>query len=122
MEVSRSPAISPRCGDIYDVILDPVVGSEIGKRRPAVIVSNDVNNRYSRTVTVVPITSRPASRSYPFEAALPRGEAGLSRESRAKCNQIRTLDKGRLLAFRGRLSTQYMMQVQRAIKVHLNLL
>ena len=111
----------PRYGDIYEVNLDPVVGSEIGKRRPALIVSNDVNNQYSATVSVLPITGQPTGRHYPFEVALPRGVGGLSRNSRVKANQIRTVDKRRLSAFRGELPSQYFQQIENAMKVHLNL-
>ncbi len=44
-------------GDIYYANLDPTVGSEINKRRPVLIVSNDINNRTSDIITVLPITS-----------------------------------------------------------------
>ncbi len=111
----------PRYGDIYDVNLDPVVGSEIGKYRPALIVSNDINNQYSDTVTVLPITGQPAKRQYPFEVFLPKGVAGLTTDSRVKANQIRTVDKRRLVGLRGSLPPQFLSQVEEAIKVHLNL-
>jgi mRNA interferase MazF len=45
----------PRYGDIYEVNLDPIVGAETGKRRPALVVSNDINNEFAQTVTVLPI-------------------------------------------------------------------
>jgi mRNA-degrading endonuclease toxin of MazEF toxin-antitoxin module len=51
----------PRRGDVYWVTLDPVVGTEIRKTRPAVIVSNDSCNRYGTRVVVLPITSNVAS-------------------------------------------------------------
>ena len=111
----------PRYGAIFDVNLDPIVGSEIGKRRPAVVVSNDVNNQYADTVTVLPITSQQASRHYPFEAVVPRGIAGLTANSRVKANQIRTIDKARLRRLRGQLPPEYVAQVQQAIRVHLDL-
>ncbi len=111
----------PRYGDIYEVNLDPVVGSETGKRRPALIVSNDVNNQYSETVTVLPITGQPARKQYPFEGLLPNGVGGLTVDSRAKANQIRTVDQRRLVGFRGLLPFQYLSQVEKALKIHLNL-
>ncbi|MEK7849072.1 MAG: type II toxin-antitoxin system PemK/MazF family toxin [Chloroflexota bacterium] len=111
----------PRYGDIYDVNLDPVVGAEIGKHRPALIVSNDINNQYSETVTVLPITGQPATRAYPFEVVLPRDTAGLTVDSRIKANQSRTVDKRRLVHHRGTLPPQYLPQVESALKVHLNL-
>jgi mRNA interferase MazF len=109
----------PRRGEVYDVNFEPVVGSEIGKRRPAIVVSNDLNNRFSNTVTVVPVTSAPARRDYPYEVRVPGGVAGMERDSRAKCNQIRTVDKRRVARFRGALAQDYQALLERAIKVHL---
>lgn len=111
----------PRLGEIFDVNLDPVVGSEIGKRRPALIVSNDVNNQYSQTVTVVPLTGQPSDRNYPFEVLIPKGVAELTSDSRAKCNQVRTIDKTRLVASRGLVTAQYIPEVKEALKNHLDM-
>ncbi|MBI2847206.1 MAG: type II toxin-antitoxin system PemK/MazF family toxin [Chloroflexi bacterium] len=111
----------PRYGDIYEVNLDPVVGSETGKRRPALVVSNDINNEYSQTVTVLPITGQPARKQYPFEVLVPKGVAGLTADSRIKANQVRTVDKRRLDSFRGSLPSQYLPQVEKALKIHLNM-
>lgn len=110
-----------RRGDIYDVDLDPVVGSETGKRRPALVVSNDINNEYSSTVTVLPITSQPARKLYPFEVLVTKGVAGLTADSRIKANQVRTVDKRRLVSFRGSLPAQYLPLVEKALKIHLEL-
>ena len=111
----------PRYGDIYEVNLDPVVGTETGKRRPALVVSNDINNEFSQTVTVLPITGQPARKHYPFEVLVPKGVAGLTTDSRVKANQVRTIDKRRLASFRGSLPSQYLPQVEKALKIHLNL-
>ncbi|MFH1031744.1 MAG: type II toxin-antitoxin system PemK/MazF family toxin [Chloroflexota bacterium] len=111
----------PRYGDIYQVNLDPVVGAETGKLRPAVIVSNDINNEFSQTITVLPITGQPARKHYPFEVLLPEGVAGLTADSRIKANQVRTVDKRRLVSFRGSLPPEYLPQVERALKIHLNM-
>ncbi len=111
----------PRRGEVYDVNFEPVIGSEIGKRRPAIIVSRDANNEHARTVTVVPLTGAVARRDYPFEVRVPRGVAGLSRDSRAKCDQIRTVDKRRVFGFRGALAEEYQALLERAIEVHLAL-
>jgi mRNA interferase MazF len=117
-----TPAQFPRYGAIYDVNLDPVVGSEIGKRRPALVVSNDVNNQYAATVTVLPITGQPASKHYPFEVLLPAGVGGLTKHSRAKADQIRTVDKARLVRHRGQLPAQYLPEVKNTLRVHLDLM
>lgn len=112
---------TPRRGEVYDVRFDPVVGSEIGKTRPAVIVSHDLNNQYANTITVVPFTSATPPRNYPFEVRLARGTGGLDRDSRAKCDQVRTVDKQRMMALRGTLDHEVMLLVDRALKVHLRL-
>ena len=111
----------PRYGDIYEVNLDPVVGAETGKRRPALVVSNDINNEFSQTVTVLPITGQPAGKQYPFEVLVPKGVAGLIANSRIKANQVRTVDKRRLVSFRGTLPLQYLPQVEKALRIHLNM-
>ena len=111
----------PKYGHIYLVDLEPVVGSEIGKRRPVLVISNDRNNQYSDTVTVLPITGQPETRNYPFEVTLPKGVGGLKLDSRVKCNHVRTVDKRRLVAFIGVLPSKYLPQVETAIKIHFNM-
>lgn len=111
----------PRCGSIYDVNLSPVVDSETGKRRPALVVSNDVNNQYAATVTVLPITGQPAAKEYPFEVLVPAGVGGLTVDSRVKANQVRTVDKARLVRLRGQLPARYVPEVKDALRIHLNL-
>lgn len=110
-----------RYGDIYDVNLDPVIGSEIGKHRPALIVSNDINNEYASTVTVLPITGQPDKKHYPFEVPVPEGVAGLIVDSRVRADQVRTVDKRRLVKYRGSLPSQYLLLVEKALKIHLNM-
>jgi len=111
----------PHFNDVFDVDLNPVIGSEIGKRRPALVVSNDIDNRFSATATVLPITSSPVKKLYPFEVSIPAGTAGLSKNSRIKADQIRTIDKKRLAQYRGSLPEEFYQMVQTAIKVHLNM-
>jgi len=111
----------PRYGDIYEVNLDPVVGAETGKRRPALVVSNNINNEFAQTITVLPMTGQPAKKLYPFKVLVPKGVAGLTVDSRIKANQVRTVDKGRLVSFRGSLPSEYLPQVEKALKIHLNM-
>lgn len=118
---TRAPRDYPRRGGVYDVNFEPVVGSEIGKRRPSIVVSNDENNRYASTITVVPVTSAPVRRLYPFQVHLPPGTGGLSRDSRAKCDQVRTVDKRRVGVFRGVVGDEYQVLLDRALRVHLGL-
>jgi len=110
----------PRRGSVWLVMLEPVVGSETGLTRPAIIISNDINNEYSDTVTVVPVTSK-TGRIYPFEVMLPKGFGGLEKVSRVKANQIRTIDKKRLVRFLGELPKDSVSRIEHAIKIHLGL-
>ena len=110
-----------RRGEIYYADLSPTVGSEINKRRPVLIVSNDANNRAAATVTVLPITSN-VSRIYPFEIALLPRESGLPKPSKAQAQQIRTISKERLRGGAlGRLSAAIMHRAEDALRLHLDL-
>lgn len=106
----------PRRGDIYFVALDPTLGTEIRKTRPAVIVSNDSCNTHGTRVVVLPITSNVSS-LYPGEAAIEmRGRPG-----RALGDQIRSIDKTRLRSRVGRLSQDELQAVDDALRVTLAL-
>ncbi len=108
-------------GTIYLASLDPVVGKEISKTRPVVIVSNNKNNEFSGTVTILPITSKNLQRIYPFEVFLSKGMGNLPKDSKAKADQIRTLDKSRLVNFLGTLEKSEIEQIERAIRINLGL-
>lgn len=108
-------------GEIHLAALDPTIGRETAKTRPVVIVSNDVNNQFSGTVTVLPITSKNLQKIYPFEAMLPKGAGNLPKNSKVKADQIRTLDKRRIIKRIGRLSDEDMICVDTALKIHLGI-
>jgi mRNA interferase MazF len=105
-------------GDVFLVNLEPVLGSEIGKTRPAVILQNDLANRSSPTVTVVPLSSN-LGRIFPFQVRIPAGEGGLERDSKVLCEQIRTLSKGRLLQRLGSLPPERLEEIRVALDRHL---
>jgi len=109
-----------RKGDIYWADLNPAIGSEISKTRPVLVVSNDINNQYAATVTILPITSS-TDKIYPFEVLLPKGEANLTNASKAKANQIRTIDKQRLRNKIGKISKTKLTEVEQAILIHLEI-
>ncbi len=111
---------NPRRGEVWIVNLDPAVGAEIKKRRPALVISNDLNNRYAATVTVLPITDK-GEKVYPFEVPLSAQEAGLDKASKIKCQQIRTIDKGRLIKSLGIVSDERLRQIQQALGIHLGM-
>ena len=82
--------------------LDPVVGSEQGKTRPVLIIRDEEMNQVVSTLNVLPITSqKPARIIYPNEVLIQESIAGLTKDSIVLCQQIRTLDKKRLIKFIG---------------------
>lgn len=107
-----------RRGEVYLVGLDPVVGSEVGKMRPAVVLQNDLANRSSQTVTVVPISSQ-IERVFPFQVRIPNGEGGLERPSKALCEQIRTVSRNRLVRLLGQLPSERLQEIRLALDRHL---
>lgn len=108
-------------GDIYFAQLDPTRGSEIQKTRPVVIVSNDVANRASSLVTIVPLSSN-VSRVFPFEVPLTADQSGFPKDSKAMAQQIRTIDKSRLSRQRsGHLKPKQLTALDEALRLHLGL-
>src|SRR5690349_2411577 len=112
-----------RRGDVVLVNLDPVVGSEADKTRPAVVVSNDVANRAASrrgrgVVTVVPVTSNTA-RLYSFQVELPPGASGLAVVSKAQAEQVRSIDVARVTRTLGAVGPELMTQLDAAIRLHL---
>lgn len=105
-------------GDVFLVNLEPVLGSEVGKTRPAVVLQNELANRSSPTVTVIPISSS-VDRVFPFQVRIPAGEAGLKQESKALCEQIRTLSRERLLERLGQLPPARVEEIRAALERHL---
>jgi mRNA interferase MazF len=99
--------MNPKRWEIYRASLDPVVGSEQGKSRPVVIISEDEINELINTVNVLPITTRKKGRTvYPNEALLNENENGLQNESIILCHQIRTIDKIRLTQKYGNITDE----------------
>jgi mRNA interferase MazF len=114
-----------RRGDIHVVDFEPSVGSEVDKRRPAVVVSSDASNevvaRLGRgLVTVVPLTSNVA-RVYPFQVLLPAGRTGLDRDSKAQAEQIRSVAVERIGGRIGLVPHSLLAQLDDALRVHLDL-
>ena len=111
----------PKRGEIWLVSLEPVAGHEIGKTRPALVISNDRNNEFSSTVTVIPITSSSMEKVYPFEVLILKNESGLASDSKIKCNQIRTVDRSRLIKISDVLLPDKMAEVESALIIHLDI-
>ena len=93
--------------EIYRANLDPIVGSEQGKSRPVLIISEGEINNLINTVNVIPVTSLKDGRViYPNESKITTEQTGLTSESIALCHQIRTLDKKRLTFKYGEIKSQ----------------
>ena len=111
---------SIRRGEIFLVNFEPTTGSEAKKTRPAVVVSNDINNAHSPIVSISPITSN-VTRVYSFEVEVSAGTAGLKARSKIMVNQTRAVDKIRLIKKLGQLPAQMMADVDQALKLHYDL-
>jgi mRNA interferase MazF len=107
-------------GEIYQVDLDPVRGSEIRKKRPAVIVSSDAINRSAAVVIVCPLTDHDNKFS-PIHIEIPGGEGGLSKGSVAHCGQVRAIDKERLGNKLGSIDRFRMAQISKGLKIALDI-
>lgn len=121
---SKAGIVTPLLrGDVYLVNLDPIVGKEIGKARPAVIIQNDIGNKFSPVTIIAPISSvKEITKPLPIMIYLQKGEGGLKEESYIDCGQIRTVDKEqRLITKFGSLEKEKMLKVDKAIKISLAL-
>lgn len=102
-----------RRGDIYRADLNPIVGSEQGGYRPVLVIQNNRGNKYSPTVVVAAITSRPKHKM-PTHVPL-KGIEGLEKDSVVLLEQLRTVDKKRLDDYVGALDRQQMLKVEKAL-------
>lgn len=112
-------------GEIRLTDLDPTRGSEVDKRRPAVVVSNDRANaaveRHGRgVVTIVPVTSN-VEKIFPFQTLLPADDTGLPIDSKAQAEQVRSVSVERLGPVIGRVPPPLMAELDDALRLHLQL-
>lgn len=102
----------PQRGEIYWVNLDPAQGSETKKKRPGLIVSNNVGNQHSDVVMIAPITSK-VVKIFQFEVATTVD----GKKAKIMLNQCRAVDKSRLSGKLGELDAAVMKEVENAIKI-----
>ena len=105
---------------VIDINLDPTQGSETGKTRPCVIVTNDVYNERVPVIQVVPITSWSVTKARirTNVQISPSPTNGLSKESIVDCLQTRPVDhRFRLVKVRGKLDPQEMHEIDKALKI-----
>ncbi len=107
-------------GMVIDVNLNPTKGSETGKVRPCVIVTNNVYNERVPVIQVVPITgwSEKKGRIKTNVEIMPSSQNGLSKKSVVDCLQTRPIDhRHRLVKTRGELTVEEMKQINEALKI-----
>jgi mRNA interferase MazF len=108
-------------GDIFRVCLDPVVGSEQGKTRPCVVIQNDLGNKNSPVTIIACITSNLTRKDRPDNVFVTAKETGLVCDSLVMLNQIRTVDKTRLIKKLGVIPEAKMLEVDIALTISLDL-
>jgi mRNA interferase MazF len=109
-------------GSLVWVSLDPARGAEVPKTRPCVVVSRTEANDISSTVTIVPlssVTGRAADRL--VQPLLSAKETHLAKDSRALCDQVRTIDKRRIRETLGVLGEVLLGKIDRGLILHLEL-
>ena len=107
-------------GMIIDVNLDPVQGSETGKTRPCIIVTNDVYNEKVPVIQVVPVTewNTKKARIKTNVEIIPSQSNGLTKKSLADCLQTRPIDhRLRSVRIRGNLSPAVMLEIDQSLRI-----
>ncbi|QQS49051.1 MAG: type II toxin-antitoxin system PemK/MazF family toxin [Acidobacteriota bacterium] len=117
----RQKITYPRRGEIYLVDFEPTRGAEIKKTRPSLIIQNDTGNRYSPITIVAAITSQVGGRIYLTEVFVKAPEGGLTSDGLVLLNQIRSIDKGRLVKRLGTITPQTMQRVEDALRISMEL-
>jgi mRNA interferase MazF len=112
----------PLRGEVYLVTFDPTLGAEIRKTRPALILQNDTANRASPITIVAAITTKFDQELYPTEVLIRPPEGGLAADSVVLLNQIRSVDRRRLVRRIGRLMPETMRLVDSALMISLGLI
>ena len=113
MEVGR--------GDIFLVDLNPVVGTEQAGIRPALVIQVDKANAASPHTIIIPFTTRIKEVRLPSHVKIPAGVGGLAEESILLCEQMRVIDKRRLVRKIGSVGEEHLRKVGTVVKVILGL-
>lgn len=111
-----------RRGDIFYADLSPVVGSEQGGTRPVLVLQNNIGNQYSPTTIIAAITSQISKAKLPTHLEVTAKSSGLEKNSVILLEQIRTIDKSRLLEKVTTLSDDAMNKVNQAVEISLGLI
>lgn len=119
--MKRHASKLPKRGEVWIVNFDPTVGSEIKKTRPAVVLQNDIANNFSAVTIVAAMSAHTGKDLYPTEVLIKAPEGGVEKPSIVLLNQIRTIDKTRLVSRIGAFTGGTMNAVDRAVLISLGL-
>ena len=108
-------------GEIVVANLEPVKGSEQGGIRPVLIIQNDILNNRAPTTIIAPITSKIYTKEYPTNISIKKEDFKLKSDSTILLNQMKTIDKRRIIKKISMLDNFTMNKVDEAIKVSLSL-
>lgn len=101
-------------GDIYYAMLDPVIGSEQDGKRPVVVVQNNLANKHSPTVIVAPITTVIKKTYLPTHIVIYKNNF-LKKDSTILVEQVRVIDKTRIITYLGKLNDIQIQKVDKAL-------
>ena len=111
----------PKKEEIYLVNFDQTIGHEVKKKRPALILSNNIHNQYSPLVTVAPLSSN-TNKIYPFEVYVPKKSTVLNENSKIMIIQLRSIDKKRLINKIGNIEEKEIInKINKIISEHFSL-
>jgi mRNA interferase MazF len=113
VEVSR--------GAVFTVDLNPVIGTEQAGIRPALVMQIDRANAVSPHTIIIPFTTKIREVKLPSHVKIPAGIGGLTEDSVLLCEQIRVIDKRRLIRWKGNIEEDYLREVATALRVILGL-
>ena len=113
--------INIKRGDILIANLEPIKGHEQAGIRPVLVIQNDLQNQYSPVIIIAAITSKIFDKEYPTNVLISKNESGLNKDSTILLNQIRTIDKKRVVKKVGSLNNFIMKKVDLAIRISLGL-
>ena len=110
-----------RRGDIYMANLNPFKGSEQGGTRPVLVLQNNRGNLFCPTLIVAPLTTQVNKKKDQPTHYLLSGVRGLPEDSVALLEQIKTIDKSRIISYLGKVSKEEMKGVDEALKISLGI-
>ncbi|KLL03591.1 MAG: transcriptional modulator of MazE/toxin, MazF [Mycoplasmataceae bacterium CE_OT135] len=120
--MNKAPSLFPQYGEIYQVYFHPKRGKEIGKIRPALVISNNEQNEYDSHIIVVPLSTK-IKKVRSFEVFIDNTpETGLDEPSKVLIQRVRAIDKKlRLRNYVGTVNEETMLKVKASLKLVLNL-